>query len=119
MAVQMVLEDVFQAPEGLIGAELAEAQRLPGLQRALDDAGAGLAVEAVGMKPDPAGRGFLEGEREGVKHLIGAKPDVLVPPQLEVGLEVVAVKLADLAVGAIASDDQVRVSELGQILDPA
>src|SRR3712207_3418372 len=119
MTVEVSLENILQERDALIRPQLLEAEPLPGLRRALDDASAGVAVEAVGMEPDPAGIRLLERECEGVENLVGAQPNVLVPADLYVCSEMVAIELAHPAVDAVAGDDQVGVSKLGRVLDLA
>jgi hypothetical protein len=50
---------------------------------------------------------------------VGTKPEVLVPPGHCVCLEVLMVQASNAAVDAIASDNQIDVSDLGKILDLA
>src|SRR5918912_1094900 len=107
MPIEVGLEDVLAQRYALIRPELVEAELLPGLLGALDDAGARVAVEAVAVDPDLPGARLLEGEGEGVEELVGAEPDELVGAHVHVGLKPVLVELAHPAGDAVASDDQV------------
>jgi hypothetical protein len=50
---------------------------------------------------------------------VGAEPDVPVPAHVDIRVEVLGVELAHPAVGAVASDDQVGVGEVGEVLNLA
>lgn len=111
--VEEVVEQLLQEMEAVGLAERVQAEARPGLRGALDDTGGALAAEPVGVAPDPAVLGLLEGEAEGVEHLGGAEPDVLVAAARDRAAEVVGVGLAERAVDAVRGDDQVRVGQFG------
>ena len=69
-------------------------------------------VEAVGVRPDPAVLGLLEGEGEGVANvLLRAEPDELVGAHVDVGLERRRRSASrTLRVDAVGGDDQVVVA---------
>src|SRR3712207_5157282 len=119
IAIKVRLEDLLQERDALIWPELVEAEPHPGLLWALDDASAGVSVEAVGVEPNPASIRLLKGEGEGVEHLVGAEPDVLVPTNLDVRLELVGVELAEPTISAVAGDDQLSGGQLREIFNLA
>ena len=92
-----------------------EAEPGPGLRVHLDDEGREIVVEAIGVRPDPAGLGLLEGEGEGVEHLVRAEPEEFVFPHLDVDAEMRLVAVADAAVGAVGGDDEVVAGPVVQV----
>ena len=115
MAVQMPGEDLLAQRDRRGLVHRVEAQAVPGRRSHLDDEGREISVEAIGMGPDPARLGFLEGEGEGVEHLAGAEPEELVPAHLDIDVEMLGMRVADAAVGAIGGDDEIIVRPVGQV----
>src|SRR6185312_11812207 len=107
VAVEGTLEDLLQQPDAVLAAQRVETERLPGSLGALHDAGADPGTGGIGVKPDPSGRGLLEGEGEAVEDLVGAQPDVGVAADVDAGAECLAVALPGPAVRAIAHHDEV------------
>ena len=91
MAIEMVGEQLLAEPDALVRVHLAEPGGLPGLVGGFDDEGRGVRVELVGVNLEPAPLGLLEDEGEGVQQLLGAEPDELVGPDLDIRLEVIGI----------------------------
>src|SRR3712207_4329455 len=102
-------EDALAERDRLRLVHPIKPQKLPGLRRHLHDEGRMLLVEAIGMGPDPAGLGPLEGEGEGFKGLACAEPEELVSTDLHVDAELLLVNRADAAVRAVGGDDEVVI----------
>ena len=83
MAAQIRLEELLAERDRLLGVGRVEAVREPGLLAALDDEGAQLLVEAVGVHREPAVLGALEDKREGVERQRRAEPDEAAAPPVE------------------------------------
>ena len=107
MAVQIFGEDPLAQGDRLGLVHPVEAEPGPGLRVHLDDEGREIVVEAIGVRPDPARLGLLEGEGEGLEHLVRAEPEEFVPADLDVDAEMRLVAVADAAVGAVGGDDEI------------
>src|SRR5205085_12442050 len=68
-----------------------------------------------GVRPYPARVRLFEREGEGVEDLVGAEPEELVLPFLDVDPEMGLVAVADAAVGAVCGNDEVVVRPVGQV----
>ena len=64
-------------------------------------------VELVGVRGIDAGRMLDEGQRQAVKELRRAQPDVLVAAVLDCRLEQCLVRAAHEAVGAVRADEEI------------
>src|SRR5690625_4622734 len=109
MAVQIAGEDPLAQGNTLARAHLAKAQRVPRGFLAFDNEGGSVAVETVGVRPDPAVLGLLEDEGESLEQLVRAQPDEFVLAGVHGGLEDTIMGSAHPAVDAIGSNDQVRI----------
>ncbi len=108
MAAEMFCENALAGGDGFFLRHLAEAEFFPRLLRTFDDEGRRVGVELVGMRPHPAVLGFLEDEGEGiVEFLVGAKPDELAFPDIDIRLEEFRQRRARPGIHAIRRDDQV------------
>jgi len=116
LAIQVFGEEFFAEGNGLGLVHLVDAGSLPDLVGGLDDEGGGIAVVLIGMCLEPAVLGFLEREGEGREQLLGAQPDETAIAGFDVRLEDVFIALADLAVQAVAGDDQVGPVATGHFL---
>src|SRR5581483_9899627 len=67
LAFELSGEEAFTKGDGGVLVGVAEARAAPGLFRGLDDEGAVLVVETVGVDAPEAVRIFLEEESEGVE----------------------------------------------------
>ncbi|MCO5578383.1 hypothetical protein L7F22_032224 [Adiantum nelumboides] len=118
---QRAVEDRLDEPDGLGPGHVVQAQRLPGVGLALDDAGADPVRRGVEVDPHPARVGRLEVPDEGVGVAVGAEPDVGVRPLVDGGAEVLGARGADPAADAVGGDDQVGVEvgavDRGAVLD--
>ena len=116
MALQLLGEQRLASAQRLGLVHLVEAERAPRVLRGLDDPGARVLVEGVGVDLDEPGLGLLEDEGEGVEHEVGAEPDVLAALRRDAFAEVRRVGLAHEAVDAVRADDEVRVRrQLGDV----
>src|SRR5436190_12530503 len=88
VAIEIRCKEVLAVGNRLCGTHLSEACLLPDLFGRLDNEGAGLAVESIGVRLKPAPFGLLKGEGEGIKTLVGSQPDKLAAPWLDQWLEV-------------------------------
>src|SRR5439155_13070671 len=113
VAVEIFGEDLLAdgARFGLVHA--IEAEGAPRFFRTFDDEGRAVGREAVGVRPDPAMLGLLEGEGEGVEHFRRAEPDETVVADVDVDPERVRLCIAEARVDAVAGDDQIVVAPLG------
>ena len=91
---------------------LSKPKLAPRVLRTFDDEGRAVGREAIGVGPDPAVLGFLEGEGEGVEHFRRAEPHELVGADVDVDSERVGVGVAEARVGAVRGDDQIVVAPL-------
>ena len=89
MAVEIFGEEFLAQGDRFRLVHPVEAEAAPRLLRTFDDEGRAVGREAVGVGPDPAVLGLLEGEGEGVEHLGRAEPDELVGADLDVDPECV------------------------------
>ena len=112
MAVEIFGEQLLARGDALVLVHPVEAEAAPGLLRTFDDEGRAVGREAIGVRPDPAVLGLLEGEGEGVEHLRRAEPDELVGAHVDVDPERVGIGVAEARVGAVRGDDQVVVAPL-------
>src|SRR5690625_4140640 len=117
MAVQIAGEDPLAQGNTLARAHLAKAQRVPRGFLAFDNEGGSVAVETVGVRPDPAVLGLLEDEGESLEQLVRAQPDEFVLAGVHGGLEDTIMGSAHPAVDAIGSNDQVRIGVEGDVID--
>src|SRR2546425_13158899 len=78
MSVQISGKNLDQISARLVVIQLSEVRILPRLFIAFDDKRAGRPVELVGMGGKDASRVFAERQRQAVKELLRAIPDVLV-----------------------------------------
>ena len=124
----MLVSSVWPSSQGA-NKPLAEADRLrhihpveargaPGLVACLDDERRCIGVEAIRVRLEPAEFGLDKDEREGFEQLACAEPGETVVADLDRWLEVIGVARADRAVDAVCCDDQVGVSELGDVAAP-
>src|SRR3546814_2565090 len=87
VAAELLGEDLLAERDRLGLVHLVETELLPRLRVRLDDEGRKVVIEAIGVGPDPPRIRLLEGKGEGVEHLLGAEPEELVPPRLNVRSE--------------------------------
>ena len=112
VSVEIFREQALAKGEGLLLLHPVESGCAPGLLGRLDDEGRGVRVELVGVRLEPAVRGLLEGEGEGVEALVRAEPDEAALAQLDLGLEGGGMTRADGAVETIGGDDELRVDPI-------
>jgi hypothetical protein len=111
MAVEIFGENPLAGGDAFVLRHPVEAEVAPDLFRAFDDEGRAVGREAIGVSPDPAVLGFLEGESEGVEHLGRAEPDELVGANLDIDLELLArMRVAEARIGAVGGDHQIIVA---------
>ena len=109
LAVQVAREQALAEGQRIGLAHVGQAARAPGRVQRLDDEGRGLAIVLVGMRLEPAVFGFLEGEGEGIEALARAQPHEAAQALLDLGLERLAILLAQRAVHAVGGHHQVGV----------
>ena len=109
VAVEARREQLLAPGDRLFLRHVVEAGLAPHVFGRFDDEGGGGFVEAIGVRLEPAGFGFLEGEGEGVEQLLGAEPDESAQPRVDVGSIRLGVLGADAAVQAVAGDHEVGV----------
>lgn len=90
---------------------LVEAGGQPILLARLNDEGAGVGIETVGVELEPTPFRLFEGEGEGIEPLVRAEPDIATFARLDVGLKSVGIFLPHEAVDAVGGDDQVAIGE--------
>jgi len=96
MTAEIAGKDFLAGRNRLLGVHLPEAGSAPGLFRTFNDESCGIAVELIGVRPDPAVLGLLEDEgKRVVEFLMRAEPDVLAGTYVDVGLEHVGMGGAD------------------------
>ena len=119
VALEQMRPHVFQIGDGFLLAPCPDHGfgLGPGRVGRFDDPGAHILFVLVGAQiPDAE---FVGGEvkRERRRRRAGAKPDEMIAPQFDLRLEMLLVALADEAVDAVRSHDQVGVFELLEIGD--
>ena len=108
MPAQMGCKDLTAGFDRLFLGHRQETPGLPCLGQAFDDEGRGIGVELIDMRPDPAMRRLLEDKRKGIVELgMGAQPDELAAPRVDVGLEHGFVFPPHGRVDAVAGDHQI------------
>src|SRR5205085_12119344 len=107
MPTQIITENFCQILARFSIRHLSEPRAFPSLFVTFDDEGAGCLVEFVRVCGEDSCFGFAEGERQTMKQLIRAVPDILIPAHAQLRLEVLAVSPADCRIDAIRSDEQV------------
>ena len=105
--------------EGDAGRRVGRRQTgcAPAFLARLDDEGREPGREAVGVRLEPAPFSLDEIEGEGVEAPRRAEPDELVPPELDIRLEMLGEAVADPAVDAVGGDHQIGRAERRRILD--
>src|SRR6185312_16306174 len=83
------------------------AEPPPSLFAAFDNESRRVAVETIGVRPNPALGRFLEHEAEGVEYLMRAEPNILVGAMVDGGPKDVDCRLPDFAVRTITANDKV------------
>jgi hypothetical protein len=94
MAVEIFREQLLAGRDRFGLVHPVEAEAAPRFFRTFDDEGRAVGSEAVGVRPDPAVLGLLEGEGESVEDLARAEPDELVRARVDVDSERVGVSVA-------------------------
>src|SRR5215210_3742856 len=107
VSVQVIEKDLGQVAARLAVRQSLERGPLPGLFVTLDDEGAGRLVELIGVSGKDTRLRLAEGEREPVKELARAVPDVLVAAHAQGGLKEFSIPLPDGRVNAVSADEQV------------
>src|SRR5579862_1761482 len=107
VATQVGREKSLAIADGLLGGHVVESGGAPHVVGCLDDEGAGLGVERVGVGLKPAPFGLLEGKGEGGESLMCAQPDELAAASLDLRLEKLRISAANAAVGACYGDHQI------------
>src|SRR6187399_2923875 len=116
MTAEIASKDFLAGRNRLLGAHLPEAGSAPGLFRALNDESGGVAVELVGVRPDPAVLGLLEDESKRiVEFLMRAEPNVLASTHVDVRLEHVGMGGAYPRIHPVGADDQIVVRIGGNV----
>ena len=110
VSFQIRREELFAKGERLRGVGRIEAVREPRLLGALDDKGAQLFVETVGMDGEPAVLGSLEDEGEGIERQRRSEPDEAAAAPVEARLEIAGKALAHAAVDAVGADEQIALA---------
>ena len=113
--VQLGREQVLAERDALSLAGLVEPGRPPGALGALDDEGAGVGVEGVGVDLEHAVLGGAEHEGEGVKGQVGAEPDEPGPVAVQGGAQVGGEQSPGGRVDPVGGDHQVAVGEQLQV----
>ena len=111
MAAEIVCEEPLEIRAGLLLGHRREPRPRPRRRRTLDDERACRLVELVGVRGEHAVGALAEREREAVKELVRAEPDVFVAANVDGWLESVGKPLADEAVRAVRADEQIVIAE--------
>src|SRR4030095_5742105 len=106
MTVQVLLKHISQIMACLCLVKFIEVRCRPRSWIAFDDERAGSLIELVRVGGENSGIVFAERERQTVKQLIGAVPNISVGPKVKRGLEVIFVPPSDSAVHAISRDEK-------------
>ena len=115
MAVQVTGEDPLAMRDRLALLHPVEPEPGPGVRVHLDDEGAHPLIEAIGVRPDPAGLGLLEREGEGLERFGRPEPEELVAAHLDVDVEMLGVAVADAAVRTVGGDDEIIAGPVVEI----
>lgn len=115
IAVEIFREDILADGDRFRLIHPVEAECRPDIGIHLDDEGREIVIEAIGVRPDPAGFDLFEGEGEGVEGLVRAEPEEFVAADLDVDVEMLGIGVADAAVGAVRRDDEVIIGPVGEI----
>ncbi len=113
VATQLIREELLTVGDARGLVCLVQAGPPPARFVALDDEGAGVAVERVHVGLEQSVLVFLKDEGEGVEWPGGAQPDVLCLAGLQARLEDVGISFADHAVDPISTDEQVEIFDRG------
>src|ERR1051325_2535824 len=107
VAVKIIQKDLGQQGARLAIRYLLEPGFRPGLFITLDDKSAGRLVELVRVRGEDPHLRLAKGERQAVKELVRAVPDILVAAHAQGRLEGLSVSLPDGGVDAVSADEQV------------
>ena len=105
--IEVLGKHPFEEPAGLAASHGLEPRLAPRRLRAFDDEGAGLTVELVGVGGEEPERVRHERQRQAMKELRRAEPDVLIAPLRNLWLKEIDVRSAHQAVGAVGTHQQV------------
>src|SRR5207237_1756377 len=114
-AAQLRLEEGFAVSDAFRLARRIQACVTPGSLRTLDDEGAGVRVEGIGVNLEEAVVVAPEDEGEGVERQVAPEPDVLRRMCRDLRLEELPVRPPDQAVDAVRPHDQVGALELRDV----
>src|ERR1700676_4002710 len=97
VSVEIRREEPFAKRNRFLSAHAVDACGAPNVLGHLDDERAGLVVELVGVRLEPAPFGLLERKGKRVEELMGAEPDVTALAALDFRLNHVLVLRPDRA----------------------
>ena len=112
-------EDLGHAIGGLPLAQAFEAGALERLGIGLENPGRAAFLILVGVGDERPPLGLLEDEGEGIERLGRAHPRELVRAQIDFGLKMIRVFVAEAAVDAVGEHDQIGVGKAAFVLDIA
>ncbi len=116
VAVEMFREDALEETAGIAVLHRVQPRGPPRRFAAFDNERAAAAIELVRVRGEEAFRCLDERQREPVKQLRRAEPDVLVPAVRDGRLEQIGIGAPDEAVCPVRADEQIG---RGQFLDCA
>ena len=105
MPVQILAEHFLAKSDRCFPVRPIQPCREPGLLARLDDECAGVSIETVGVKLEPAPGRLLERKGERIQQAMRAEPDVSALAHVDIGLKVLGVLASQDAVGTVRSDD--------------
>ena len=117
MAVEEPAENFGHAIGGLPFAQAFEAGARKRLGVGLEDPGRAAGFVLVGMRDERPPLGLLENEGEGIERPGRAHPRELVGAQIDLGLKMVDIFVAEAAVDAVGEHDQIGIGEAAFVVD--
>ena len=117
MAVEEPAENLRHAIGGLPFAQAFEAGALERLGIGLEDPGRAARFILVGVGDERPPLGLLEDEGEGIERPGRAHPRELVGAQIDLGLEMIDILVAEAAVDAVGQHDQIGIGEAAFVVD--